>query len=238
MINDIYFTSDNLKLFGRLCLPKTYKVGVVFLHGGGQSNALRYEFLQSEFEKNGIASLAFDFQGCGKSEGNFEDSSLKNREIDAKNAINYFVEKTKLNINQIYIWGSSMGGHVACKLTQEFNFKGIILQSAAAYSLESENVKLNEEFTKLITKENNWINSPAFDALKQFKNKKLIIYGGHDSVIPDGVKEKYKSSVGKYDKYVEIKNGSHTLLNPQNKLEIEALKNVARVVLLNLLLIA
>lgn len=227
MINDIYFISDNLKLFGRLCLPKTFKVGVVFLHGGGQSNALRYEFLQSEFEKNNITSLAFDFRGCGKSEGNFEDGSLKNREVDAKNAINYFIKKSKLNIDQIYIWGSSMGGHVACKLTQEFNFKGIILQSAAAYSLESENVKLNEEFTKLITKENNWTDSPAFKALTDFKNKKLVVYGQNDDVIPEGVKNKYKSILSANDKYTEIEKVGHKLLRPDNKDEIIALEKLA-----------
>ena len=227
MIKDISFFSNDLKLFGRICLPKGYKTGVIFLHGGGQSNTSRYELLQTEFEKINIASFSFDFQGCGKSEGKFEDGGLMNREVDAKNAVEFFVKESGLDIDQIYIWGSSMGGYIACKLTKQFNFKGIILQSSALYSLKAETVRLNEEFTKLITKDNNWVDSPAFEALKLFKNKKLVIYGDNDFVIPESVKEKYKSLIGKNDKYVIIENGSHALLNPQNDLEKQALQEVA-----------
>lgn len=227
MINDTFFYSGKLKIFARICLPKEYKVGVVFLHGGGSSSSLRYKFLQKEFEKNGIASLSFDFVGCGKSEGNFEDGSLDNRRLTARHAVEFFINKSGLNISQIYIWGSSMGAHIACRLTKELNFKGVILQSAAAYSREAEKAKLNQEFTNLITTEDNWANSPAFADFEYFKNKKLVIYGKNDKVIPEGVKEKYKSLLSSNDRFVEVNLGSHSLLNPQNESENKALREVS-----------
>lgn len=113
---EIYFQSGKNKLFGRLYVSGTYDRGVVFLHGGGASTSIRYAYLQNECYKNNIASFAFDFRGCGKSEGVFADGSLMNREIDTTNAINCFLSETKLDSSRFYLWGASMGAHVVCKL--------------------------------------------------------------------------------------------------------------------------
>ena len=64
--------------------------------------------------------MAIDFRGCGLSEGNFQDASLANRIIDAGEAIRLFQKKTGVDLSQTYIWGSSMGGHVACRISAKF----------------------------------------------------------------------------------------------------------------------
>ncbi len=231
MINDVFFTSDNLKIFGRISIPKEYKSGIVFLHGGGLSNSYRYELLQEEFYKKNVATLAFDFRGCGKSDGNFVDGSLINRKFDSESSLLYFKEQTNLNDKNIYIWGSSMGGYVACNLLNGHLFKGIILQSAAAYGQKAENLKLDSSFTEEITKENNWSDSGAFKAFNDFNGKKIIIYGENDNIIPEDVKDKYKSGLSAGGEYIIIKNAGHTLLNPQNDLEKEALNKLVETVI-------
>lgn len=213
----INFLSDGNKLVGILSIPKVPgKIGVVFLHGGGHANFTRYKYLQERlFEKN-ISSLAFDMRGCGESEGDFSDSSLINREQDTVNALNFFVEKTGLNANQIYLWGSSMGAHVACKLCNKLQVRGLVLQSPATYGHVAESLSLGEEFTKEIGKPNSWVSSPAILELTKFGGSVLVVFGKNDTVIPGKVKKLYKSAIKSTDKFVILNGGIHTLLRPQN----------------------
>lgn len=234
MNKEIYFKSGENRLFGRLYVPDTYDRGVVFLHGGGASTSIRYAYLQSECYKNNIVSFAFDFRGCGKSEGVFSEGSLLNRIIDTTNAVSYFLEETKLDNSHFYLWGASMGAHVACKLLNTISPYGVILQCAAAYGKEAESVPLDEEFTKIIRAPHSWENSLAFEMLTEYKGRKLIIYGEKDETIPDEVKARYRDchvlQIGglAMTSYVELKGGGHRLLSPQNEEERKALVELAR----------
>ena len=230
MLKNVDFYSSNLKLFGVLANKKSCRQGVVFLHGGGQSSSRRFEFLQNYFLDRGIASLAIDFRGCGLSEGNFQDGSLANRTIDAGEAIRLFQKMTGLNLSQIYIWGSSMGGHVACRVSVRFpEIKGLILQSPAAYGQKAENVELGQEFTLLIRKSGSWENSPAFLDLEKFENRILVAYGEHDIDIPEGVKTRYKKiTESRGGKSVILEEGAHRLLSPQKDAEKMALQKLAQ----------
>jgi uncharacterized protein len=227
---DITFLSDNIKLFGVLVVPQRAQRGVIFFHGGGHASTKRYSFLQTYFEKVGIASLSFDFRGCGQSQGSFEDGSLVNRLIDAENALLFFQNQTGLAIDNIFVWGSSMGGHIACRLTEKYpKLAGVILQSAAAYGVSAENVLLNDEFSNMIRQEKSWENSPAFQALEKFAGKKLVVFGERDVVIPEEVKIEYKRLSQHNGKYICIEGGSHTLLHPQNEVQQLALEKLSEI---------
>lgn len=201
------------------------------MHGGGQSSSKRFEFLQNYFLDRNIASLAIDFRGCGLSEGNFKDASLANRIIDAGEAIRLFQKKTGVDLSQTYIWGSSMGGHVACRISAKFpGVKGLVLQSPAAYGQEAENVELGEEFTLTIRKLGGWSDSDAFSDLNLFKGRILVAYGEYDVDIPDGVKNLYiKIAESRGEKAVIIEGGAHRLLSPQNDAEKRALQELAQI---------
>lgn len=231
MLENINFKSSGLKLFGVLAYKKVCRQGVIFLHGGGQSSSKRFEFLQKYFLELNIASLAIDFRGCGLSEGNFKDGSLSNRIIDAGEAIHFFQKKTGMDLPQIYIWGSSMGGHVACRISAKFpGVKGLILQSPAAYGREAENVELGEEFTLTIRKPGGWSDSAAFTDLNLFQGEILVVYGKHDIDIPGGVKNRYiKIAERRGGKSVTLGNGAHRLLSPQNDAEKGALQELAQI---------
>lgn len=230
MTEEVTFQSDSLSLSGVLTVPKSYKGGVIFLHGGGQSNKSRYSFLQSHFEKYGVASLAFDFRGCGMSEGEFRDSSLTNRRRDTVAALGFFKQQTLLQDQNIYLWGSSMGTHVACRVVDDFpDVKGLILQSPAAYGRDAESLKLDERFTTLIQRENSWIDSPAFTSLEAFNGKVLVVYGEHDDVVPLGVQKRYKKICKqKGGDIVVLRGGAHRLLSPQTEAQQRALVELAK----------
>ena len=231
MLENINFESSGLKLFGVLAYKKICRQGIIFLHGGGQSSSKRFNFLQNYFLDRDIASLAIDFRGCGLSEGNFQDASLANRIIDAGEAIRLFQKKTGVDLSQTYIWGSSMGGHVACRISAKFKkVKGLVLQSPAAYGQEAENVELGEEFTLRIRRPGDWSDSAAFSDLNLFNGKILVAYGKHDVDIPDGVKNRYKEiAESRGGQSVILGNGAHRLLSPQNDAERKALQEMAQI---------
>lgn len=230
MLEKINFRSSGLKLFGVLAYKKTCREGIIFLHGGGQSSSKRFEFLQNYFLDWDISSLAIDFRGCGLSEGNFKNGSLANRIIDTGEAIHFFQKKTGLDLSQMYIWGSSMGGHVACRISAKFQrIKGLILQSPAAYGREAENMEFGEEFTLIIRKPGGWSDSDAFSDLNLFKGRILVAYGEYDIDIPDGVKNRYKEiAENRGGKVIIIEGGAHRLLSPQNDIEKKALQKLVQ----------
>ncbi len=233
MNKTITFLSPPNYLHGIINIPPKTRIGVLFLHGGGQSTSSRYLTLQQEFSRARVASLAFDFRGCGQSQGKFEDGSLINRLMDAQNALNELILRSKISKSKIYLWGSSMGGHIACRLAEENpEIGGIILQSAAAYSKESEILPLNPQFTQSIQKPQSWLSSPAFTSLENYFGKILVIYGQNDQVIPEPIKNRYQQIAENKDgHFFTLHLGSHQLLNPSNDREKSTFNQLANLTL-------
>jgi pimeloyl-ACP methyl ester carboxylesterase len=226
---DIKIQSDNLVLHGVIDTPLAhFKVGILFLHGGGHSQAERYGDVQSYFSDKNITSLAFSFRGCGLSEGIFEESNLKDRLVDAESALKSFKEITGLTDSQIFLWGSSMGGHIAARITSTHsNIKGLILQSAAAYGQNAESQSFGPKFSDAINTENNWTDSLAFSSLSSFSNRTLLLYGENDTTIPEQVKETYSKSA-KYIQKIIISGYGHKMLKPETNIEKNAWKEMVK----------
>lgn len=212
--------SGNLLLHGVLVTPDlSTQRGVIFFHGGGHSNSERYLKIQERMSDNGIISLAFDFRGCGKSEGNFSKSTLVDRLEDANYALKYLMSATDLIENQIFLWGSSMGGHIAARLCAKHpNLAGVIFQSAAAYGIEAENIPFGPEFTDKLNEIGSWHNSLAFSSLEKFSGRKLVIYGANDDVIPKDIQEKYQSLTPIKNIHF-LEDGIHSMLRPQTTIQ-------------------
>lgn len=89
---------------------------VVICHGWGDNKTQRkFVRLARTLEKNRIAALRFDFEGCGDSEGDFLKATVKKEIADLKSAI-YYVKKIKnIDIEKIAFVGHSMGA-VICAL--------------------------------------------------------------------------------------------------------------------------
>jgi dipeptidyl aminopeptidase/acylaminoacyl peptidase len=218
------FLSDGLKLMGFLTSPSDKKKfpGVLFIHGGGRYTENLYASWQAYLLERGYASFSFYCRGVGTSEGIFEDGSLTNRLKDAEAAYRCFISSGVVDQNRICVAGSSMGAHVAVRLIEQFpKIKAVFLQSAAAYSIKAESLRLNESFTNEIRNNNQYEKSPVFSILNQYTGALYVVYGEHDSVIPDAVKELYNRSIQRGE-YRILKHGTHKLLRPESALEFEA----------------
>jgi uncharacterized protein len=225
----VTFVSDGLVLSGVLSKPKDKKglPGVLFLHGAGSGSKDRYKLWSTYLAEHGFACLRFDFRGCGTSGGIFEQSGLNNRLTDAKNAYTWFLQSGFIDSNRICVVGSSMGGHVASRLSAYVPITVLILQSAAAYNSDAESLPLDTSFTACIRNASDWKTSPAFEALNSFKGNIYTVYGEKDTVIPKSVQKTYEVYARKNGKTTILRNAGHVLLNPQTAEE----KNITHTLL-------
>lgn len=88
---------------------------VIIMHGlGSDKDNMLFTALADSLQENGIASLRFDFNSHGKSEGNIVDMDFNNLQADAEKVLNY---ARKLDfVSNISLAGHSMGGVIASML--------------------------------------------------------------------------------------------------------------------------
>ena len=91
---------------------------VIILHGltGNMNEELEIRLAES-LAKEGVASLRFDFNGHGHSEGSFNDMTISNELEDARRVYRYVASLPW--VKDISLWGHSQGGVVSAMLAGE-----------------------------------------------------------------------------------------------------------------------
>ena len=85
---------------------------VVMCHGfGGSKEGPMFDLICDSLQANGIATIRFDFNGHGQSEGKFEDMTVPNEIEDAKHVIEYVRDLRW--VSKVAVLGHSQGGVVA-----------------------------------------------------------------------------------------------------------------------------
>lgn len=107
---------------------------VILLHGFSASKDMpMFRQIADKLEKENIASIRFDFNGHGESEGRFSDMTILNELEDAKKVYEYV--RTMPEVTYVSVAGHSQGGVVASLLAAELgaeNIRSIVLLAPAA----------------------------------------------------------------------------------------------------------
>ena len=180
---------------------------VVFCHGfGGRKEGPLFELVADTLQAHGIASIRFDFNGHGESEGEFVDMTVPNEIEDAKKVVEYVRD---LNyVNGLAIAGHSQGGVVASmvagQLSEELGepaFKAVALMAPAAVLRDDAirgstmgkqydpfdpgeyvelwgGLKLGAEFIRTA------FSLPIYETAAKYQGSALIIHGNADRVVP------------------------------------------------------
>ena len=112
--------------------------GVVFFHGRGSSRG-RYLEISKRLAEKGFMALAFDFRGCGESDGNFPDQTQRMGIDDARAGLEFLLSQN-VDKNRIGVMGTSFGGFVTAIIVPEFEFiKSIVLRVPAIFPEELAN---------------------------------------------------------------------------------------------------
>ena len=196
---------DHGKLSAVIQTPdgKTSYPLVMILHGlTGNKNQPLIKTLADDLEKDGIASIRFDFNGHGESDGDFSDMTVLNEIEDAKKVYNY-VRKLP-NVTSISIAGHSQGGVVASMLAGKLGKKKIkCIALMAPAAVIRDDVIRGKVFDKTYDPMNppqyveifggykigrNYIVTsqtlPIYETAEKYQGPALIIHGTGDIIVP------------------------------------------------------
>lgn len=133
------YTSDGLKIYGRMNVPSGESpIGgfpvIILNHGYFNKSSFRSgdgtQTMADILARNGYLTLASDYRGHGNSEDDGQVSRGHRPEyaIDVLNLISSVKNLEKANPEKIGMWGHSMGGEVALRVTETTEkLKAIVL---------------------------------------------------------------------------------------------------------------
>jgi fermentation-respiration switch protein FrsA (DUF1100 family) len=106
--------SDGLKLQGVLTTPESDSWPLVILSHGflSHKDSSKYRQLALVFAQDSMATVRFDFRGCGESEGLLAESSVSGRWRDLQRVIDRVLDLDGFD-GRLGLLGSSLGGYLA-----------------------------------------------------------------------------------------------------------------------------
>ena len=180
---------------------------VVFCHGfGGRKEGALFELIADTLQAHGIASIRFDFNGHGDSEGEFKDMTVPNEIEDAKKVVEYV--RDLRYVSDLAIVGHSQGGVVAAMTAGELSeqlgapaFKAVALMAPAAV-LRDDAIRGNTmgkmydpfdagEYVELfggLRLGGDYIRTafslPIYETAAKYQGPAIIVHGNADRVVP------------------------------------------------------
>ena len=185
---------------------------VVFCHGfGGSKEGPLFELIADSLQAHGIASLRFDFNGHGASEGEFVDMTVPNEIEDAMKVIEYV--RDLRYVSKVALVGHSQGGVVASMTAGKLepgDIAAVALMAPAAVlrddAIRGSTMGANynpldpPEFVELWGGKRlgrNYIKTafslPIYETAANYQGPALIVHGTGDRVVPYTYGERYKS---------------------------------------------
>lgn len=169
--------------------------------------------LANDLEARGIASIRFDFNGHGQSEGDFQDMTVLNEIEDAKKVYEY--ARALPNVTSISIAGHSQGGVVSSMVAGELGakkIKAVVLMAPAAV-LRDDSIRGNlfgvqynslnpPEYVTINTPHGNYKigrnyiktaqTLPIYETAEKFTGNALMIHSTGDVIVPYTYSLSYK----------------------------------------------
>ena len=196
---------DHGKLSAELQTPdgKKFYPLVMILHGfTGNKNEPLLTSLANYLEAAGIASIRFDFNGHGDSEGDFQDMTVLNEIEDAKKVYDYVSKLPQ--VTRVSIAGHSQGGVVTSMVAGELGDKKVksIALMASAAVLRDDAIRgqlmgitydsINPpEYVEIFGNHKvgrNYIKTaqtlPIYETAEKFQGPAIMIHGTSDIIVP------------------------------------------------------
>ncbi|QNQ82820.1 alpha/beta hydrolase [Lactobacillus sp. PV012] len=235
---------DGLTLVGDYIKPnqETYDLAILFHGFKANRNSPIIKAVSDSLNQAGLATMRFDFDGCGDSDGKFENMTVPGEIADA-NAIFQFALADH-HVKNIYLVGHSQGGVVASMLAGLYPnaelIKKVVLLAPAA-TLRSDALKGDlqgipynpNDIPEAIQIGNFTVGGfylrtaqilPIYDVAKHYQGPVCLIHGTNDQVVSPNASKKYhevyKNSI------LHLVNGAdHRFTPPYQKIAVDYTTN-------------
>jgi fermentation-respiration switch protein FrsA (DUF1100 family) len=178
LVQDASFAAaDGTKLHGWYVRHAQPKAHALMLHGNAGNITLLADTLRTLNQRHGLAVLALDYRGYGKSEGTPSEQGILQ---DARAARKWLAEKEGIAETDVVLLGQSLGGGVAVDLAAKDGCRGLVLASTFT-SIPA----VAQHHTPWLPMQ--WIVSTQLDSLskiKQYQGPLLLAHGDADEVVP------------------------------------------------------
>ena len=126
VFEDAWFNAaDGTELHGWFVPCENPRAVALFLHGNAGNMTHRDDMLR-ELHRLGVAVLAFDYRGYGRSEGSPTEAGIL---ADGRAARKWLAERAGIPESEIVLMGESLGGAVAVQLAAEAPARGLVLEN-------------------------------------------------------------------------------------------------------------
>ena len=178
--------SDNLKIRAVLHTPDTASWPLVILCHGflSHKDSSKYRQLAQIFARESIATLRFDFRGCGESEGLLSESSISRRWRDLQRVIDESADMEDFD-GRLGLMGSSLGGYLALlEVSHNSKVRCSAVWSAPSHLLDL--VKRLPEVSPVEFSQECYEDLLTVELLPRLKNvqRVLIVHGQKDQQVP------------------------------------------------------
>lgn len=178
---------------------------ILYFHGNA-GDLSGWQFVSEDFTAHGYNFLIIDYRGYGKSSGKISEKGFYR---DAEAAYTFLVQEKGYELDNIIVYGRSIGSGVAVDLASRYPVRGLILESPYSSLGKLANEKLPFLFPSLYLRF-------RFNNLEKIKNVKapvILLHGGNDSLIPSSHSERLLKKITGKKKLILIKEGAHNDLN-------------------------
>jgi len=191
------------ELVGVLHLPEKGKPPLVIICHGFQNSKTDRKFIKLArvLQKEGICVFRFDFEGCGDSEGDPKEITIKNEVADLNSAFKTVQNEFDLDLKRVAFVGASLGNVVTSLLLKQYKIsaKTLVFWSHAFNQRELlKNWYSKEDIREIMKKgviykgdkkigKNYFLENKNKDyssALSELKLPILIIHGKEDKDVP------------------------------------------------------
>jgi alpha-beta hydrolase superfamily lysophospholipase len=218
MIEPFQVAAADIVLAGALHLPasRAKPPWIVLCHGLFSSMASeKFTALAERLSQSGIATLRFDFGGCGESTGSIADTTVSRRLQELEAVISFADSHAELG-KDCGLMGSSLGGFVALLFAAQRPFKAL---SVWATPCDLAVVKDNIPVQDLQRLKPEFFTDAARYRLDTpgTKTPLQVIHGTCDEIVPVSHADMLCSKDDPRHQHIIIPDADHTLSSPHHR---------------------
>ena len=207
-LQEVHFSaSDGTKLHALYGQRDHPRVVILYLHGNGGNIGHRaglLRFLSSQYD---ASVLGVSYRGYGKSEGQPTENGLS---LDAEAALEYLLEKERVDVDRILIVSRSMGAAVGLKLAIDYSVPALCIESTFT-SLPDVAARHYPWFPVRLLMKNQF---PSLSRISRYRGRLLQSHGSQDELVPLPMAQELYDAATCYKEFRVISNGTHN--SPQS----------------------
>ena len=224
---DVVFKgADGLDLSGWYIPAKSSKLTVLFCHGNGGNISHRLDSINI-FHNLGLNCFIFDYRGYGNSQGK---PSEEGTYLDAEAAYKWLTEDKKTQVDNIIIFGRSLGGSIAARLASKVKAGALIIESAF-----TSYVDIGKEYypympVRLFAR----FAYRTIDYIKNVHCPAMFIYSRDDEIVPYRFGLELYEAANEPKEFVEIFGGHNDCFLSSGKIYTEVWEKWLKMIIGNM----